>query len=109
MDNLLKHPFSCQFKELSTTTTEKKGPYESDSHAYYPLGSDGSSQRPISPRFTVEEVSSYEPVMFGRNLVQQKSPNLSKSPNLARAVMTKQMVKEISIFLLTDSSVNPFP
>ena len=64
----------------------------------------------MSPRFTVEEVSSYEPVLFGKSLptseqkspklpqkspkFAQKSPNsVSKSPSLARAVMTKQMVK----------------
>ena len=39
---------------------------ESD-HAYYPLGSEISSQRPVSPRFTVEEVPNYEPILIARS------------------------------------------
>lgn len=74
--------------------TPDKRPYESDSNSYYPLGSEDSSHRPTSPRFTVEEVSNYEPVAFGRSsTAPQKSTPVAKSPNLARAVMTKEMVR----------------
>ena len=41
---------------------------ETESHAYYPIGSEGSSShRPTSPRFTVEEVPNYEPILIARS------------------------------------------
>ena len=87
-------------KEMPTKTNS-----EQESNAYYPLGSDGSSQRPTSPRFHVEEVPNYEPILISKMAAINSSPpkmrkvvgpSNSSPASLAKTVVKREMKKKLT-------------
>ncbi len=118
--HVLQSPSPTDSPLLPQARPQLPPPPESDSHshAYYPLGSDASAGGPTAspavsptgPRFTVEEVPNYEPILISRSPKGglRKVTNSSSMPLIASPALPKrQPIMSLSIASVQQTTIPP--